>query len=123
MEEAVESLTEHIFAELGQRPLYVHDGAERLQGFLRRLPAYEGAVVNQPDLAILSMNAVKATREQWALVQELRSAKPDGTVTLRSHRFSWKADPAAPTLTVFGVLVTCKVGPFTVRREYLAPSE
>ena len=123
MEEAVEALTEHTFSCLGRRPLYTHDGTERLQAFLRELPAYGDAVVSHPDLAVFSMNAVKATREQWALVQELQAAKPDATVTLRIHRLSWRRDPAAPALTVFGVLVTCKVGPFTVRREYLAPSE
>jgi hypothetical protein len=123
MEEAVEALTERTFVELGPRPLYIHDGAERLQSFLRQLPSYADAVVNQTDLAVGSMNAVKATRDQWRLVQELQAAKPDATVTLRIHRLSWKRDPAAPSLTMFGVLVTCKVGPFTVRREYLAPSE
>jgi hypothetical protein len=34
---------------------------------------------------------------------------------------AWKSDPQAPTVTVYGVLVTCKVGPFTLRREYAAP--
>jgi hypothetical protein len=123
MEEAVEALTEQTFAGVGQRPLYVHDGPARLQSFLRQLPAYVDAVVSQPDLAVNSANAVKATRNQWALVQELQAAKPEATVTLRVHRLSWRRDPAAPSLTVFGVLLTCKVGPFTVRREYLAPSE
>ena len=123
MEEAVQALTEQTFAGIGQRPLYLHDGAERLQSFLRQLPAYADAVVGQLDLAVGSINAVKATRDQWALVQELQATKPDASVTLRIHRLSWKRDPAAPSLTVFGVLVTCKVGPFTVRREYLAPSE
>jgi hypothetical protein len=123
MEEAVQALTEHTFAGIGQRPLYLHDGAERLQSFLRQLPAYAEAVVGQPDLAVASINAVKATRDQWALVQELQVAIADATVTLRIHRLSWRRESAAPSLTVFGVLVTCKVGPFTVRREYLAPSE
>jgi hypothetical protein len=123
MEEAVQALTDHTFTGIGQRSLYLHDGAERLQSFLRQLPAYSDSVVSQPDLAVTSMNAVKATRTQWAVVQELQAAKADATVTLRIHRLSWKRDPTAPSLTVFGVLVTCKVGPFTVRREYLAPSE
>jgi hypothetical protein len=123
MEEAVEALAEQTFAEIGQRPLYIHDGAERLQSFLRQLPACADAVVSQPDLAVASINAVKATRDQWALVQELQAAKPDASVTLRIHRLSWRREPAAPSLTIFAVLVTCKMGPFTVRREYLAPSE
>jgi hypothetical protein len=123
MEEAVEALTEQTFAGIGQRALYVRDGAERLQSFLRQFPKYAEAVVAQPDLAVTSSNAVKATRAQWTLVQELQAAKPDATVTLRVHKLSWKQDAAAPSLTVCGVLLTCKAGPFTLRREYLAPSE
>ena len=123
MEEAVDALTEQTFAEIGQRPLYIRDGAERMQSFLRRLPTCADVVVAQPDLGVTSFNAVKATRDQWALVQELQAAKPDATVMLRVHRLSWKRDGAAPSLTLWGALVTCKVGPFTLRREYLAPSE
>jgi hypothetical protein len=123
MEEAVDALTEQTFAGIGQRALYVRDGAERLQLFLRQFPKYAEAVVAPPDLAVTSSNAVKATRDQWTLVQELQAAKPDATVALRVHKLSWKQDAAAPSLTVCGVLVTCKVGPFTLRREYLAPSE
>ena len=47
--------------------------------------------------------------------------KPDASVILRMHRLAWKQDPSAPALGLYGALVTCKVGPFTVRREYLAP--
>jgi hypothetical protein len=46
---------------------------------------------------------------------------PDATVVLREHRISWKADVNAPSLTMYGVIVTRKVGPFDLRREYAAP--
>ena len=123
MEEAVDALAEQTFAGIGQRAMYIRDGATRLQSFLQGFPAFADAVVMQSDLGVTSFNAIKATRDQWTLVQELQAAKPDATVTLRVHRLSWKADTAAPSLTIYGVLVTCKVGPFTLRREYLAPSE
>lgn len=121
MEEAVQAITDQAFSGLGHHSLYLHDGAERLQAFLRPRRQYADAVVIQPDLAVASSNAIKATRDQWALVQELQNAKPDASVTLRVHRLSWKHDQSAPVLTMFGVLVTCKVGPFALRREYLAP--
>ncbi len=46
---------------------------------------------------------------------------PRATVTLRVHKLVWRRDLQAPALTLFGVLVTRKVGPFTLRREYVAP--
>jgi hypothetical protein len=46
----------------------------------------------------VSQNAEQATEEQSALRQELQALLPDASVTLRIHRLTWKADPAA-TLT------------------------
>lgn len=63
------------------------------------------------------------TAIQWALVQEIRKSLPEATVTLRVHKLAWKHDGQAPTLTLCGVLVTSKAGPFTLRREYAVPSE
>ena len=57
------------------------------------------------------------------LVQRLQAAFADATVTLRQHRIAWKGDSEAPTLTMYGVIVTLKVGPFDLRREYAAPEE
>jgi len=54
-------------------------------------------------------------------VQEIRRLLPAATVTLRIHKLAWKRDTQAPTLILCGVLVTSKVGPFTLRREYAAP--
>jgi hypothetical protein len=46
---------------------------------------------------------------------------PDAEFNLRVHRLSLSGDSTAPTLTQRGVLVRCRVGPFTLRREYLVP--
>ena len=73
------------------------------------------------DLIVTGAAAVKATAVQWALVQELHALVRDATVNLRVHTLTWKTDPQAPTLTQFGVVVTLRVGPFTLRREYVAP--
>jgi hypothetical protein len=119
--EAIEAMTDEAFAVVGDRPRYLRDGALQLQAHLRRSPRYANAVVASADLVVTSKNAGQATAAQWALVQELQNVAPDATVALRVHRLSWKQDPQAPTLTIYGVLVTRKAGPFTLRREYAAP--
>ena len=55
-------------------------------------------------------------------MRELRTLFPNADVTLQRHRLGWARDQHAPTLTVWGVLVRRKIGPFNVRREYLAPA-
>lgn len=121
VEEAVEGMADEAFAAAGDRPRYVRDGVERLQAFLRQFPKYAKAVVTKLDLVVTSANAEHATEAQWTLKKELEELLPATELTLRLHRLSWKKDSNAPTLTQFGVLVTCKRGPFTVRREYLVP--
>jgi hypothetical protein len=38
-----------------------------------------------------------------------------------ARRTELQADVEAPSLTMYGVIVTRKVGPFDLRREYAAP--
>jgi hypothetical protein len=121
MAEAIELMAEEAFAAIAQYARYVRDGAERLQAHLRKSPQYATAVVTAADLAVASKDAGQATAAQWALIQGIRDNLIDATVTLRMHRLSWKHDASAPTLTLYGALVTRKVGPFTFRREYMAP--
>ena len=121
MAEAIEAMADEAFAAIADHDRYVRDGADRLQTHLRQGPKYATAVVTTADLVVTSKEAGQATSAQWALVQRFRAALPDATVTLRMHRLAWKDDADAPTLTVHGALVTRKVGPFTFRREYVAP--
>ncbi len=118
MEEAIEAITDQAFAAVADRAPYARDGADRLQAHLRAFPEYADVIVSPADLVVVSTNAIKATAGQWAVVQSVQMALPDATVTLRAHRLSWTKQPQAPTLTLFGVLVTQKVGPFVLRREY-----
>lgn len=121
MAEAIETMADEAFAAIADHDRYVRDGADRLQTHLHQAPKYATAVVTTADLVVTSKEAGQATAAQWALVQRFRAALPDATVTLRMHRLAWKDDADAPTLTVHGALVTRKVGPFTFRREYVAP--
>jgi hypothetical protein len=53
------------------------------------------------------------------MLQELQARLPNARMILRQHVLSSRRHPGSPALTVFGVLVTMKHGPFTLRREYL----
>lgn len=122
MEEAIEAITDDAFAAAGDRPVYTRDGAQRLQDLLRESGSPD-AVVLASDVVVHSVNAVKATAEQWAVVQEIQAKVPDANVVLRQHVLSSTRHPAAATVTTFGVLVTKRHDPFTLRREYLASAE
>jgi hypothetical protein len=120
-QEVIEAMTEQAFQAGSGFERYAFDGAIRLQQRLRQLPHYADATVTPSHVTIFNTDAVKATEAQWALVQELQRVFPDATVVLREHRISWKDDVNAPSLTMYGVIVTRKVGPFDLRREYAAP--
>ena len=119
MREAIEGITDQAFAAAGHLSLYMHDGATRLQQFLRQATGHNDLVVAPADVTVRSAHAVKATAPQWAVVQHLRSQVPDANVVLREHVLSSKRHDGAEPLTVFGVLVTKKQGPFVLRREYV----
>jgi hypothetical protein len=118
MEEAIEAITDHALSALADHRRYVRDGAERLQAHLRQLAEYAHVTVAANDVVVTGANAVKATAAQWAAAREIHTAAPDATVTLRFHKVALRRDPKAPTITIPGILVTRRVGPFTLRREY-----
>jgi hypothetical protein len=118
MKDAIEAIADQVFAPVGDLPVYKHDGAERLQAHLRQFPDYADVVVSPRDLIVASASALDATAEQWAIVRVLQTAMPEVSVTLRSHRLSWKRRQRAPSLTLTAVLVTRETGPFTLRREF-----
>jgi hypothetical protein len=123
IEEAIEAMTDEAFAVLADRPRYLHDGTARLQTHLQHFPNHTDAVVTRDDLAVTSANAEKMTAAQWAVVQEIQTLVSEATVTLRVHKLAWKREMQIALPPVFGVLVTQRVGPFTLRREYSAPGE
>ena len=118
MAEAIEGITDQAFAANGQLPLYTRDGVDRLQQFLRSTGLVD-TVVGPADVTVRSSHAVKATAAQWAIVQHLKDCVPDANVVLREHVLSSKRHQDSGSLTLFGVLVTKRHGPFMLRREYL----
>jgi hypothetical protein len=122
LEEIIEAMTDRTFEAGNGFERYAFDGAARLQQRLRELPRYANVVITPNNISIFNTDAVKATDAQWTLVQELQRVFADATVKLREHRISWRGDAQSPTLTMYGVLVTRKLGPFDLRREYAAPN-
>jgi hypothetical protein len=55
------------------------------------------------------------------MLSELRAMFPHADVTLQRHTLTWTRDSDAPRLTIYGVLVRRKIGPFNIRREFVAP--
>lgn len=123
MDEAIRAMTDQAFASVANHAEYLRDGAARLQSHLRQFSKYADVVITRSELQVTSTHASTASASQWALVQELRQIFPSATVTLRVHRLAWTCDRTAPVIAVFGVLVTQKCGPLTLRREFAAPGD
>lgn len=69
-----------------------------------------------------STNVERMTAAQFALVQQTKALLPNATVALRAHKLTWKRQTQIALAPMFGLLVTERVGPFTLRREYAAPA-
>jgi hypothetical protein len=119
--EVIDALTDDAFTAVADIPRYPLDGADRLQAHLRALTGRRDIAVAPSDLEITGLNATEASATDWAVMQQLKSRLPDADVTLREHRLSWRRDPALPGLSLYGVLVTRRVGPFVLRREFAVP--
>jgi hypothetical protein len=117
-EEARETIADKMFEALRDWPRYARNGTAVMQAHLRRYPEYKDAVITERDLAVSDENAVQASATQWARAQEARAMLPDATVTLRSHRLTWRGHPEAPALTLYGLLVVRTFGPIVLRREF-----
>lgn len=119
--EAREAIADKMFEALRDWPRYVRNGTEVMQSHLRRYPEYKDAVITERDLAVSDDDATQASSAQWARAQEARALLPDATVTLRSHRLTWREHPEAPGLTLYGLLVVRTFGPIVLRREFAVP--
>ena len=118
IEETIEAMTEYTFAALAARARYVADGAAQIQNGLNHLRPETEPLVSTADLIVTSNNAETMTASQWAVVNEIQAMLPDATVVLRRHTVSWKKDRTITVGPCFGVLVTRRCGPFTLRREF-----
>ena len=120
LEEIVAAMTDEAFAA-ANIPQYERDGVERLQTHLRNNLGDSGLSVAPADLKVESTDASAVTADQWQVMSTLQAKFPDATVKLREHRLTSLRHPNVPPLKIYGVLVTRKIGPFNLRREFAAP--
>ena len=117
IEEAIEAMADHAFAPLADRRRYMSDGTSRIQETVNNSLGSADTTISATDVAVTSTNAETMTSAQWAAVNEIRNTLPEATVVLRVHSVSWKKDRTI-TVPCFGILVTQRFGPFTLRREF-----
>src|SRR3954466_4165452 len=120
LEEVVEAMTDYAFAAIAERQRYVPDGVQRLQELLKERRT-ETRPISRDSVLVRIDTAETMTAAQWALINEFRMLLPEATIALRSHNIASKTDASLSIGPFFGVLVTQRVGPFTIRREYAAP--
>lgn len=117
--DAIEAIADQAFAAVSDRPRYTRDGVARLQSLVRQQPQGRDVVLAPGDLVVTSADAPHMTAEQWVIVNDVRRLLPGAAVTLRVHKVAWKARTHV-SLSIFSVVATQRVGPLTLRREYLA---
>ena len=123
IEETIEAMTDHAFATLADLPRYVADGTAQIQNAVKRLTPGSETTLSPSDVIVTSRTADTMTASQWAAVGRIRNVIPEATVVLRIHDVSWKKDRTIAVGPFFGILVTQRVGPFTVRREFAVDDE
>lgn len=121
LDEVIAAMTDDAFSSVSDVPRYAFDGAARLQEHLRGTLGDPSVVVAPADLHVTSVDAPSATKEQWSVMSRLQGEFAEATLKLREHRLSSRRHPNTPELIVFGVLVSRRIGPFTLRREFATP--
>ncbi len=119
--EFIDALTEVTFRPLAHLAPYQTDGAARMQEQLRPLPGRANIVVTPNDLSVVTRLLPTASAIQWSLVNEIRAILPDAQVQLRERSLAWKRDADAPRVRLVSALVTTRVGPVLLRREFHVP--
>jgi len=119
MAEAIARISDEVFASVDTRPLYVRDGAHRLQRLIRETTGTLDAIVLPSDVVVRSAHAIVASAEEWAAIREIQERLPDAHVVLRHHQLSSRRHQGVPSIVIIGALVTMKHGPFILRREYI----
>jgi hypothetical protein len=119
--EFVDALAEVTFRPLAHIPPYRADGAARMQERLRQLPGRDDVVVTASDVSVVTRLLPTASAIQWSLVNEIRNLIPGAQVQLRERSLAWTRDAEVPKVRLVSALVTTRVGPVLLRREFHVP--
>lgn len=120
-DEFVDALTEVTFQPLSHLTPYQTDGAARMQEQLRQLPGHADVIVTPNDLSVVTRLLPTASAIQWSTVNEIRSLIPGAQVQLRERSLAWTRNADAPKVRLVSALVTTRVGPVLLRREFHVP--
>lgn len=115
------AVTDATFAPLAAMPTYDSNGARTLQDFLRQIPTHASVVVTHADYRVVTKPLTTATPTQWEWMQWARRLLPPANVHLRERELVWSGDSRAPRHRTITLLVTTKVGPLNLRREFTVP--
>jgi hypothetical protein len=77
--------------------------------------------VTANDLSVVTRLLPTASAIQWSLVNEIRAILPGAQVQLRERSLAWTRDADAPKVRLVSALVTTRVGPVLLRREFHVP--
>lgn len=119
IEEGIDAMSKAAFEPVAHLTEYVRDGASHLQSLLLSNPSRSDAVVTPRTLTVRTRELTDATAAQWAVMEEIRTAVPGASVFLRERVLSTTAMADAPSLRMVTVVATKKVGPLTLRREFV----
>jgi hypothetical protein len=119
--EVVEAMADEVFRPLAARRRYLHDGATLMQAHVRHWTGQAPEPVGTKDFVVSGHPARSATRREWEILQEIQAAIPHATVNLHIRELIWRRDPGVPRLTRVTIVVTQRIGPVMLRREYLIP--
>jgi hypothetical protein len=121
--EAREAMADDAFRALADRPRYIHDGVEQMRMHVQQWTGRQRQNVTERDFVVFGHPVRTITNQQWTLLQAARAAVPDAHVALHLREFIWRRDPGVPRLTRLTLVVTKKIGPLLLRREYLVSND
>ena len=119
--EWINAVADSTFTPLAHLPIYDAIGPRFFEGFLRQHPGFEAAVVTRSEFRVTTRMLTTATPLQWELMRQVRSAIPNANVLLRERELDWTRNPLAPRHRAVTLLVTTRVGPLKLRREFTVP--
>jgi hypothetical protein len=117
--EVKEAMADQAFRALADRPRYTHDGVEQMRAHVQQWTSRTRHHVTERDFVVFGPTVRTVTNRQWALLDRVRAAVPDAHMALHLREFIWRRDPGVPRLTQLTLVVTKKIGPMLLRREYL----
>jgi hypothetical protein len=121
--EVREAMTDEAFRALVDHPRYTHNGVERMRAHVEHWMNRKRPHVTERDFVVFGHPVRTVSHPQWALLQTIRAALPDAFVNLHVREFIWRRDPGVPRLTQLTLVVTKKIGPMLLRREYLVSDD